>query len=133
MAQVEDESMALRDRALVKGLGPEQREKIVRAGARRSQAGDQGLPVFRLKQDVVPGRTITGWFKPTKAGTYDILCAEICGVGHGVMGAKLVVENAPEHAEWQQQHANDGALAAMNNAPADSAAAGATPAAAGAR
>src|SRR5262245_23535805 len=91
------------------------------------------VPAFRLKQDAIPGRIYTGWFETTRAGTYDILCAEICGVGHGVMGAKLVVENAPEHATWLQQHAGDGALAAMNNAPADSAATGATPAAAGAR
>ena len=91
------------------------------------------VPAFRLKHNAIPGRIHTGWFETTKAGTYDILCAEICGLGHGVMGAKLVVENAPEHAAWQKQHANDAALTAMNNAPVDSASAGATPAAAGAR
>ena len=27
------------------------------------------VPVFRLKQDVIPGRVITGWFQPTQTGT----------------------------------------------------------------
>ena len=91
------------------------------------------VPAFRLKQDAIPGRTYTGWFKPDKKGTYDILCAEICGLGHGVMGAKLVVEDAPQHTAWLQAHAHDAALAAIDNAPADSASTPATPAAAGSR
>jgi len=85
------------------------------------------VPAFRLKQDAIPGRTYTGWFKATRPGNYDIQCAEICGLGHGVMGAKLVVEDAAAHAAWIQQHANDGALAALTTpAPADTAAKPAT-------
>lgn len=61
---------------------------------------DFSVPVFRLKQDAVPGRTITGWFRPTQAGTFDIQCAEICGIGHGVMLGRIVVEDANEHAAW---------------------------------
>ncbi|MCO4744732.1 MAG: cytochrome C oxidase subunit II [Proteobacteria bacterium] len=58
------------------------------------------VPVFRLKQDAVPGRVITGWFEPTKAGVYDIQCAEMCGIGHGIMGARIHVETAEQHAAW---------------------------------
>lgn len=58
------------------------------------------VPVFRLKQDAIPGRTITGWFEATKTGEYSIQCAEICGIGHGVMGARLHIERASEHAAW---------------------------------
>lgn len=58
------------------------------------------VPVFRLKQDVIPGRVITGWFTPTKTGTYDIQCTEICGVGHALMPAKIVIETPAQHAEW---------------------------------
>lgn len=58
------------------------------------------VPVFRLKQDAVPGRKITGWFKPTKEGTFDIQCAEICGIGHGLMVASLSVESPSVHANW---------------------------------
>ena len=58
------------------------------------------IPVFRLKQDAIPGRVITGWFEPTKTGTYDIQCAEICGIGHGIMGARVVIETPEQHAAW---------------------------------
>lgn len=58
------------------------------------------IPVFRLKQDAVPGRSITGWFRPTLPGTYDIQCAEICGIGHGVMAGRIVVETADQHGAW---------------------------------
>ncbi len=58
------------------------------------------IPAFRIKQDSVPGRTITGWFKPTKVGAYDIQCAEMCGVGHGVMKGRLYVHTEEEYYEW---------------------------------
>jgi cytochrome c oxidase subunit 2 len=63
------------------------------------------VPVFRLKQDAIPGRTISGWFKPTKTGNYDILCAEICGIGHGIMGGRIAIETPERHAAWMQAHA----------------------------
>lgn len=62
------------------------------------------VPVFRLKQDSVPGRTITGWFKPTRTGQFDIQCAEICGIGHGIMAARLNVDTAEQHQQWLAQH-----------------------------
>ena len=58
------------------------------------------IPVFRLKQDAIPGRRIKGWFEPTKIGEFDIQCTEMCGIGHGLMPAKLVVETAQQHADW---------------------------------
>ena len=61
------------------------------------------VPVFRLKQDAVPGRVIKGWFKPTRTGTYDLQCAEICGIGHGVMAARVVIETPAQHAAWMGQ------------------------------
>ena len=64
------------------------------------------VPVFRLKQDAVPGREFTGWFKPTKTGTYDIQCAEMCGMGHGMMYARLVVEDESEHQDWLRSVSN---------------------------
>jgi cytochrome c oxidase subunit 2 len=54
-------------------------------------------PIFRLKQDAVPGRHITGWFQPTITGEYDIQCAEMCGIGHGVMGARIFIETPDQH------------------------------------
>ena len=61
---------------------------------------DFSVPVFRIKQDAIPGRVITGWFKPTKTGKFDIQCAEMCGIGHGIMGATLYVDTASNHDNW---------------------------------
>ncbi len=61
---------------------------------------DFSVPAFRLKQDAIPGRIITGWFEPTTPGEYDIQCAEICGVGHALMGGRIFVETPEEHAAW---------------------------------
>lgn len=58
------------------------------------------IPTFRFKQDAVPGRVITGWFEATEVGTFDIQCAEMCGIGHGIMGAVVVVETPEEHQKW---------------------------------
>jgi len=63
------------------------------------------IPDFRLKQDAIPGRIITGWFEPTKVGDYDFQCAEICGIGHGLMAAKVFVRGADEHMAWARQQA----------------------------
>ena len=58
------------------------------------------VPVFRLKQDAIPGRVITGWFEPTVTGEYDIQCAEICGIGHGLMPARIHIESPGQHSAW---------------------------------
>lgn len=69
------------------------------------------VPVFRLKQDAVPGRRIVGWFQPTMEGEFDVQCAEICGIGHGVMSARIFIESHDAHAQWLEQAAH-GAVAA---------------------
>jgi cytochrome c oxidase subunit 2 len=58
------------------------------------------VPVWRLKQDAVPGRIITGWWNATMAGEFDLQCAEMCGIGHGIMGAKVYVHTAEEYEAW---------------------------------
>ena len=74
------------------------------------------VPIFRLKQDAVPGRIITGWFEATIAGTHDIQCAEICGIGHGLMPARIVIESAEQHAAWMASNAPT-SIAAASSAP----------------
>lgn len=54
------------------------------------------IPAFRVKQDAVPGRTIFGWFEAVKVGSYDIQCAEIYGMGHSFMAARVVVHPPEE-------------------------------------
>ncbi len=63
------------------------------------------IPVFRLKQDAIPGRVIKGWFQATGTGLYDIQCAEICGIGHGVMFGRIHIESAEQHAAWMAEQA----------------------------
>lgn len=75
---------------------------------------DFSVPIFRLKQDAVPGRRIKGWFQPTIAGEFDLQCAEMCGIGHGAMRARIFVETAEEHEAWMA-----GAKAAGAVGPSD--------------
>jgi len=76
------------------------------------------VPAFRLKQDAIPGRVITGWFEPTMTGEYDIQCAEICGIGHGLMPARIHIESPAQHAAWVEAN-NPMALAAPSRLDGD--------------
>ena len=50
------------------------------------------IPQFRIYQDAVPGRTIDWvWFIPTKIGSYDLACSQLCGSGHYNMKAQIEV------------------------------------------
>jgi cytochrome c oxidase subunit 2 len=50
------------------------------------------VPHMRVKQDVVPGLVVEGWFTPTVAGQYEVACAELCGLNHFAMKAALIVD-----------------------------------------
>jgi cytochrome c oxidase subunit 2 len=54
------------------------------------------LPNFRVKQDAVPGMGIEVWFTPTRAGQYEIACAELCGLGHYRMKGSLVIDESQD-------------------------------------
>jgi cytochrome c oxidase subunit II len=64
------------------------------------------VPAFRLKQDALPGRAITGWFRPNRIGTYDIQCTQMCGVGHAMMAGRVIVETPQDHAAWLMRNSN---------------------------
>ncbi|MSQ58775.1 MAG: c-type cytochrome [Betaproteobacteria bacterium] len=55
---------------------------------------------FRVKMDLVPGLVTYIWFTPTRAGTYDVLCEELCGIAHFTMRGKVVVEENREFQAW---------------------------------
>ena len=74
------------------------------------------VPIFRLKQDAIPGRVITGWFEPILEGEYDVQCAEICGIGHGLMAARIIIESEEQHAAWVAEKSGI-ALAAVASSP----------------
>jgi cytochrome c oxidase subunit 2 len=63
------------------------------------------IPELRLKQDAVPGRSIRGWFRPTREGTYPVVCAEICGMAHTIMQGSLRVESPQAFEEWLRSRA----------------------------
>jgi cytochrome c oxidase subunit II len=54
------------------------------------------VPAFRLKQDATPGMTIPVWFNAQKEGTYDLICAELCGWGHYKMAGRVRVVSRAE-------------------------------------
>ncbi len=58
------------------------------------------IPVFRVKQDVLPNRYTAVWFEATKTGTFDILCTEYCGLQHSGMLGKVVVHTKADYEAW---------------------------------
>lgn len=63
------------------------------------------LPHFRVKQDVVPGMSIPVWFVPTREGTFEIACTELCGLGHYRMQGYFHVVSAAEFERWLAERA----------------------------
>ena len=58
------------------------------------------VPQFRAKMDLVPGMVTYFWLTPIRAGTFDVLCAELCGVAHYAMNSKVVVESGDDYEAW---------------------------------
>ena len=91
------------------------------------------LPIIRIKQDAIPGRIITIWFESlpfdemkaikdemnrnagddgallgadtANSASFDLQCAEMCGVGHGIMAAKVIFHSDEDYANWQAANA----------------------------
>jgi cytochrome c oxidase subunit 2 len=61
---------------------------------------DFSVPQFRIKMDLVPGIVTRYWFTPTAAGTYDLNCQELCGIGHFTMHGQIVVEDDAAFQSW---------------------------------
>jgi cytochrome c oxidase subunit 2 len=61
------------------------------------------VPEFRAKMDMVPGMVTYFWLTPTRTGTFDVLCAELCGLAHAQMRGTVVVEPESAYQAWLQQ------------------------------
>jgi cytochrome c oxidase subunit 2 len=61
------------------------------------------VPQFRAKMDMVPGTVTYFWFTPIRTGTFEILCAELCGVGHHEMRGTVVVDDDVAYDGWLGQ------------------------------
>jgi cytochrome c oxidase subunit 2 len=71
---------------------------------------DFGMPAFRTKIDVIPGRYVSTWIKPTKPGRYHLFCNQYCGTSHAEMVGSIVVMDGAEFDDWLG-HFPDGSLA----------------------
>jgi cytochrome c oxidase subunit 2 len=72
---------------------------------------DFWVPAFRQKIDAVPGITTSFRIKPTKTGTFPVVCAELCGLGHSVMRQSAHVVSQADFDKWladKQQAAAEG-------------------------
>ncbi len=61
------------------------------------------VPAMRVKQDVVPGLLIHTHFIPSKAGEYELACAELCGLGHYKMTAMVKVVSREDFEKWMAE------------------------------
>ena len=72
------------------------------------------LPHMRIAADAIPGSLIPMWFKPVKAGTYEVVCGQLCGLGHYGMKGTVVVDSPADYQAWLKERAE---LAGTQNAP----------------
>jgi cytochrome c oxidase subunit 2 len=61
------------------------------------------VPEFRAKMDMIPGSVTYFWFTPTRTGTFEVLCAELCGVGHPQMRGTVIVDDAATYQAWLRE------------------------------
>lgn len=61
------------------------------------------VPEFRQKQDLLPAEVTTLMITPTKIGEYEVLCTELCGLGHSVMRTAAIVTSRAEFDRWKQE------------------------------
>lgn len=60
------------------------------------------VPPIRARMNLVPGMVTSFWFTPTQPGRYEVLCAQLCGVGHSQMRGAMVVEDEAHFQAWLQ-------------------------------
>lgn len=58
------------------------------------------VPEWRMKQDNVPGVTTKVLVTPDRKGNFQLVCTELCGAGHGVMRAPVVVQSQAAFEQW---------------------------------
>jgi cytochrome c oxidase subunit 2 len=58
------------------------------------------VPEWRMKQDAVRGVTTRTVVEPTKIGTFDVICTELCGLGHAIMRSQARVLSREDFDAW---------------------------------
>lgn len=64
------------------------------------------LPSMRIAQDAIPGQIIPMWFRPIKTGTFEVVCGQLCGLGHYGMKGSLVVDTPADYQAWLKERAD---------------------------
>ena len=65
-----------------------------------------GLPNFRVKMDATPGMLVPVWFTPTMAGAFDVVCSQLCGLGHYRMRAVVEVVDEAAFAAFIEEESD---------------------------
>ncbi len=63
------------------------------------------VPELRIQQDIVPGMVIPLHFTATKTGKYELVCTQLCGLGHYTMRAYIEVKTQADFAQWLKDQA----------------------------
>jgi cytochrome c oxidase subunit 2 len=74
------------------------------------------VPEFRSKMDMVPGSVTYFWFTPTRTGTFEVLCAELCGIAHAQMRSKVIVQEERDYHAWLEKQQTFADLASQRTA-----------------
>jgi cytochrome c oxidase subunit II len=62
------------------------------------------IPAMRFKRDAVPGMEIQTYITPTQIGNYELVCSQLCGLGHYRMKAAVRVVSEAEYKDWSKAH-----------------------------
>jgi len=71
------------------------------------------VPAFRVKRDMVPGMTNWVWFTADRPGSFDLFCAEYCGVGHSQMVTTVEALPEAEFSAWLEEKPVEGGQALL--------------------
>ncbi|MGR3291319.1 MAG: cytochrome c oxidase subunit II [Paracoccaceae bacterium] len=75
---------------------------------------DYYVPEFRAKMDMVPGMITFFWFEPTRVGEYEVLCAELCGIGHSFMRGAVFIDSEEDYKLWLIEQTTFAEMSALN-------------------
>jgi len=77
---------------------------------------DFGLPAFRLKRDVLPGRLESMWLRADKVGEYHLFCDQFCGTDHSSMIGTVTVMTPEDYGAWLESNGTSDGLVAAGQA-----------------
>jgi cytochrome c oxidase subunit II len=65
------------------------------------------VPELRIQQDIVPGLVMPFHFTPIRVGRYEIVCTQLCGLGHYSMRSFLEVLPEDQFDQWLKTQSGD--------------------------